>query len=409
MLRAHRLSPQPHRGSATRPHRGFTLIELLVVISIIAVLISLIAPAVQSARKAARNLECLNNLKNLGLAIHNFASANGAKLPAVETNNSLSLAAPTAAQLNGAGYGWPVSLLQYLDRSDMYRQFDNNGAGTYFVSADESTALAAANPGTNISGNALNQWVKVFTCPDDQNNYKRQLGLSYAGNIGFVPEGVWATSAPTNGDNPYAGTTTGALHHVANVDYENVAGIATADHAAARASGVFWRNGYGQPGVTLDDVSNGDGLGQTLLLGENIQSGNWISRDTDYIGFGIPVSVSAAGIPQTTNANGKFGCIAVGVNGTAGTLGLVTASPTFLVFRTSSLFDGRPNANINGAARGQAPRPSSNHSGTVNFAFCDGAAKPLSAAIDQITYAQIMSWDGQRRGQGVVNASAINN
>jgi prepilin-type N-terminal cleavage/methylation domain-containing protein len=144
----------PHK-TRSRP-RGFTLIELLVVIAIIAILIALLLPAVQQAREAARRSACKNNLKQIGIALHNYHETANVFPPGFVSTNPGRSANTTWCRSGGVqGAPWTVLILPMLDQSPVHQQFDFN-----VPFQDTSNQMAAPN-------NAFIVPLSVFMCPSD--------------------------------------------------------------------------------------------------------------------------------------------------------------------------------------------------------------------------------------------------
>jgi prepilin-type N-terminal cleavage/methylation domain-containing protein len=141
--------------------RGFTLIELLVVIAIIAVLIALLLPAVQSAREAARRAQCTNNLKQIGLALHNYHTAID-RFPMGCSKNPLFGPNDTDAQWGyGRWTGWSAQalLLGYLEQTPMYN------AANFALGPGAGGQMIGSYPNSTIYNSVINS----FLCPSDPN------------------------------------------------------------------------------------------------------------------------------------------------------------------------------------------------------------------------------------------------
>lgn len=170
---------------SSRHHSGFTLIELLVVIAIIAVLIALLLPAVQQARESARRSQCKNNLKQLGLGLHNyhdshkvFPAASWSLKSCINTATFVGDPSPKDAS------GW-VSVLPYLDQAAITTKYNYNQAASDAIASGAGNPNAVAgNPNTNGNGAIVATLLPIFLCPSDP-NLKTQVPDSQFYSIGF--------------------------------------------------------------------------------------------------------------------------------------------------------------------------------------------------------------------------------
>lgn len=227
------------QNRSTTRRGGFTLIELLVVIAIIAVLIALLLPAVQQARESARRTQCKNNLKQIGLAFHNFES----------TYNYL----PTSLRPSNPGsvrFSVLTSLLPYMDQSAIYNQYNQN------INWSAGTNVPLSQ--TKITG---------FICPSDP----------VGGQLDGIPDnpGAWA-------QNTAAASDYSPIYGISPLVYTNVLGTAVpatytdpADSTQVYVAGFFPKNAtvdpatgsHGKAGRKFANVT--DGLSNTIAIAES--------------------------------------------------------------------------------------------------------------------------------------------
>ncbi|HEY7423385.1 MAG TPA: DUF1559 domain-containing protein [Gemmataceae bacterium] len=351
-----------------KPRPAFTLIELLVVIAIIAILIGLLLPAVQKVREAAARAQCQNNLKQLGLALYNYESANGSFPAAFKGNSNPSLYPPSSGYVDYF-FSWSAlaQLNPYLEQTAIFNRMDLT-APIY----DPTNGFNI----TTANQFAVEQVIKLFLCPSD---LQKPVATNAATDYGVPVIG------PTN----YAvcvGSGTPSPTSPANL--QGVFG------SPLFSDGMF----QGIQPLRIADVT--DGLSNTACMSESILGQgpeNVTGTSTPpapadpqyvfaYVGFGTPITAANCGAATTWNGTQRRGFMWASGE-------MRCASYNHFYTPNSKSYDCINNdGNYITAFGWRAAR--SRHNGGVNLLVGDGSVRFVSDTITATTWTKLSTRNG---------------
>jgi prepilin-type N-terminal cleavage/methylation domain-containing protein/prepilin-type processing-associated H-X9-DG protein len=321
---------------------AFTLIELLVVIAIIAILIGLLLPAVQKIREAANRMKCSNNLKQLGLALHNYHDVNS-KFPPGGVLSTGPVGQPNNQDWSEQG-SWIVYTLPFIEQDNMYK----------LINPHPETIQGSVGIGIN-NVPANQRKLSLIRCPSDDYD-KNQPTTNYLGSMG--PQ-----KAPgPNGCDPYASWSLGdqgapgapgvVYGYVQSVDHGN-------DWNAQNIRGMFNRLGAE---ISMSMVP--DGLSNTILVGESLPKHHDHLQSNAWWGANAGAAHVTTIIPINTPSNAPA---------------MNCSAAKYIPNNWSTSWAFR-----------------SNHSGGANFLFGDGRVAFVRQTVDARTF-QLMGCrdDGQ--------------
>jgi prepilin-type N-terminal cleavage/methylation domain-containing protein/prepilin-type processing-associated H-X9-DG protein len=314
--------------------RGFTLVELLIVIAIIGTLVGLLLPAVQRARETARQSQCANNLRQLGMAMFNRASSKNGEFPGWIQVQKLQPGSG-GPQYSGNSnqpditVSWAAKILPEIEQQGLWEQITTN------------------NNKIGFQYNAPPR-IDAFICPSNVSTNEELPLLTYVANTGYYD---------------YQPNT--------SINYES----------DVKANGLFHDQRPGRNGPTVrlgSDIK--DGASTTLMLSENIH------KDEDINGGVNGWLVPAANLGGSVNWEQALGMVWV-----------YDSNNPFAPLDKQAAISRNPNNAIEfGGGSEYFARPASTHPESVNATFADGSVKPLNMNIEYRVYQQLMTPNGAK-------------
>lgn len=367
---------------------GFTLVELLVVITIIGILIALLLPAVQAAREAARSMQCKNQLKQIGLALHSYTQSNKVFPPSVVCSETAGIADttypydPIGNARNAAtgwhGTSWMLRILPFMELNPIFKQWD-------FTKSVTGNALPVHTTNGVTYMNAALVEIKGFYCPTRRSEFRpgidNQSGMTIkgsnckaggtdyggcAGRIGLckAEKPKMSTNNRVLGSPDYSGAgyvpPTFLITSTTSPTYFTIIGN---DSSATKQLGIF-----GIPNKSTGLMSITDGLSNTIMTGElqritkkwispaipNAKTGPYLSHEGWALGG--DATLFSTGIIGGTDASGASGS----------TLAQMMSNGDFRA-------------------------PGSEHSGNANFGMGDGSVKSMTISVQADVFALLGS------------------
>jgi prepilin-type N-terminal cleavage/methylation domain-containing protein/prepilin-type processing-associated H-X9-DG protein len=342
-------------GRHSPRHRpAFTLIELLVVIAIIAVLIGLLLPAVQAAREAARRSQCVNNMKQLALAMHNYESANGsfppAKIYSATTNTKANDPGDIGLVLNTTAFSM---FLNYIEQAPLHNAYNFSLPSCPATNVAPNMAVVGGNTSYMANTTTTTSVVNTFFCPSD---------------IQLAPLN---SDAPDTVNGPYNGYLSVRCSYLLPAArwYETFCGryIAATYGGRPPQSAIFSGSD-----ICATIASIRDGTSNTTFILESRLE----KTSINYGGFwGQGLWTSTHALTYDSNP----------LNGTSYSVNYAHTMPNGAATRAQVANNPRQ--------RGYAWSPGSAHPGGMNVAFADGSIKYIKNTISPVTWFAIQTMD----------------